>query len=86
MPDFTTFGLSPQVMRSIREMGFEEPTPVQAMTLPPLLTGKDVVAQALTGTGKKLLRTASRWWSISTRILGSFRRWCYRRPVSLHCR
>ncbi len=52
MPDFTTFGLSAQVMRSIREMGFEEPTPVQAMTLPPLLTGKDVVAQALTGTGK----------------------------------
>jgi ATP-dependent RNA helicase DeaD len=33
-------------------MGFEEPTPVQAQAIPHLLQGKDVVAQALTGTGK----------------------------------
>ena len=33
-------------------MGFEEPTPVQTLALPPLLAGGDVVAQALTGTGK----------------------------------
>ena len=52
MPDFNDFGLSAQVLRSLSEMGFEEPTPVQTRAIPPLLAGKDVVAQALTGTGK----------------------------------
>ena len=52
MPDFNDFGLSAQVLHGIRDMGFEEPTPVQAIAMPPLLAGKDVVAQALTGTGK----------------------------------
>ncbi|MBI5561463.1 MAG: DEAD/DEAH box helicase [Deltaproteobacteria bacterium] len=33
-------------------MGFEEPTPIQAKTIPTLLTGKDVIGQAQTGTGK----------------------------------
>ncbi len=50
--DFSEFGLSDQVLRSLRDMGFEEPTPVQARALPPMLAGRDVVAQALTGTGK----------------------------------
>ncbi len=50
--DFTDFGLSEQVLRSLHDMGFEEPTPVQTQALPPLLAGRDVVAQALTGTGK----------------------------------
>jgi ATP-dependent RNA helicase DeaD len=52
MPNFEDFGLSAQVLRALREMGFEEPTPVQTRAMPPLLAGKDVVAQALTGTGK----------------------------------
>jgi ATP-dependent RNA helicase DeaD len=52
MTDFSTFGLSAQVLRSVREMGFEEPTPVQTAAMPHLLSGRDVVAQALTGTGK----------------------------------
>jgi len=52
MPNFDDFGLSAQVLRALREMGFEEPTPVQTRAMPPLLAGKDVVAQALTGTGK----------------------------------
>jgi ATP-dependent RNA helicase DeaD len=33
-------------------MGFEEPTPIQARVIPSLIQGRDVVAQALTGTGK----------------------------------
>ncbi|MBI5903517.1 MAG: DEAD/DEAH box helicase, partial [Deltaproteobacteria bacterium] len=33
-------------------MGFEEPTPIQSKTIPVLLTGKDVIGQAQTGTGK----------------------------------
>ncbi len=52
MPDFEDFGISAPVLRALREMGFEEPTPVQAAAMPSLLAGRDVVAQALTGTGK----------------------------------
>src|SRR5687768_15120357 len=49
---FSQLGLSPPVLRALEEMGFEEPTPVQAQAIPLLLQGRDVVAQALTGTGK----------------------------------
>lgn len=52
MSDFGGLGISQPVLRSLKEMGFEEPTPVQARAIPYLLQGKDVVAQALTGTGK----------------------------------
>ena len=50
--DFAGLGISEPVLQSLREMGFEEPTPVQARAIPLLLEGRDVVAQALTGTGK----------------------------------
>src|SRR5947208_1883640 len=50
--DFAAFSLSRPVLRALKEMGFEEPTPVQAKAIPLLLEGRDVVAQALTGTGK----------------------------------
>ena len=52
MPDFSQLNLSEPVLRGVREAGFEEPTPIQARAIPPLLQGRDVVAQALTGTGK----------------------------------
>lgn len=52
MADFRDLGLSKPVLRSIEEMGFEAPTPVQERAIPCLLQGRDVVAQALTGTGK----------------------------------
>jgi ATP-dependent RNA helicase DeaD len=45
-------GLSEQILQSLTAMGFEEPTPVQAQAIPLLLAGRDVIAQALTGTGK----------------------------------
>jgi ATP-dependent RNA helicase DeaD len=50
--NFGSLGLSQAVLRSLGEMGFDEPTPVQAHVIPCLLEGRDVVAQALTGTGK----------------------------------
>src|SRR5947209_12990794 len=50
--DFGGLGISEPVLQSLREMGFEEPTPVQARAIPLLIEGRDVVAQALTGTGK----------------------------------
>jgi ATP-dependent RNA helicase DeaD len=49
---FGSIALSDAVSRGLREIGFEEPTPVQARTIPLLLEMRDVVAQALTGTGK----------------------------------
>ena len=49
---FSQLGLSAPVLRAIEEMGFEEPTPVQSATIPLLMQERDVVAQALTGTGK----------------------------------
>jgi ATP-dependent RNA helicase DeaD len=52
MSGFAELGLSKPVLRSLDEMGFEEPTPVQAQAIPALMQGHDVVAQALTGTGK----------------------------------
>ncbi|HEX2172311.1 MAG TPA: DEAD/DEAH box helicase, partial [Dehalococcoidia bacterium] len=49
---FDELDLIPDVRRALDEMGFEEPTQVQAQVIPPLLAGQDVIAQAKTGTGK----------------------------------
>lgn len=45
-------GLTPEILRAVTEMGFEEMTPIQEQAIPVLLTGKDVIGQAQTGTGK----------------------------------
>jgi ATP-dependent RNA helicase DeaD len=49
---FYEFGISDKVLISLSEMGFEEPTPVQKIALPPALQGRDIIGQAQTGTGK----------------------------------
>ncbi|MCE3254527.1 MAG: helicase, superfamily [Rickettsiaceae bacterium] len=50
---FRELGLSDKMIEALRSKGFEEPTPIQALTIPFLLKGtKDVVGQAQTGTGK----------------------------------
>lgn len=49
---FYEFGISDKVLVALSEMGFEEPTPVQKIAIPPALQGKDVIGQAQTGTGK----------------------------------
>ncbi|MCH8824487.1 MAG: DEAD/DEAH box helicase [Planctomycetes bacterium] len=49
---FESFGLSDDLLRGIKELGFEHPTKVQAALIPPALAGKDVIAQSKTGTGK----------------------------------
>ena len=54
-PPKTTFeelGLKPELLKAIQEMGFEHPSDVQAATIPVALTGKDLVVQSRTGTGK----------------------------------
>ncbi|HEU4326537.1 MAG TPA: DEAD/DEAH box helicase [Roseiflexaceae bacterium] len=49
---FDTLGLTQPTLRAISELGYEAPTPIQARTIPLLLAGADVIAQAQTGTGK----------------------------------
>ncbi|MGE0445631.1 MAG: DEAD/DEAH box helicase [Vicinamibacterales bacterium] len=49
---FTTLGLSPALITALTALGYEEPTPVQRETIPLILEGKDLLAQAATGTGK----------------------------------
>ncbi|MBN1586084.1 MAG: DEAD/DEAH box helicase [Candidatus Omnitrophica bacterium] len=50
--NFDEFGLSASVSIALRDSGYKTPTPIQSATIPLLLEGKDVVAQAQTGTGK----------------------------------
>ncbi|HEY3266370.1 MAG TPA: DEAD/DEAH box helicase [Armatimonadota bacterium] len=52
MSTFEELGLSEATLAAVAAMGYEEPTPVQAVSIPPLLEGRDVLAQAQTGTGK----------------------------------
>ncbi len=50
--DFAGLGLIDEITRSLGELGYEEATPIQRSTIPPLLEGKDLLGQAATGTGK----------------------------------
>ena len=49
---FTELGLRPELLKALTSLGYEEPTPIQAKTIPLLLAGRDLVGQAATGTGK----------------------------------
>ena len=49
---FTSLGLSEAHARHLEKLGFTTPTPIQAQAIPHLLSGRDVVGQAQTGTGK----------------------------------
>ncbi len=52
MTRFDEFGLSKKVLDAIHDMGFEEPSPIQAACIPLVLDGFEVIGQAQTGTGK----------------------------------
>lgn len=49
---FKELGLSSEVLRAVEDMGFEEPSKIQAEAIPTVLQGKDMIGQAQTGTGK----------------------------------
>jgi ATP-dependent RNA helicase RhlE len=49
---FSSLKLHPSLLRGIKELGFTRPTPVQAEAIPPALAGRDVLACAMTGSGK----------------------------------
>lgn len=52
MTTFQELQLTEPVARAIGKMGFEEPTPIQALTIPLALAGRDLIGRAQTGTGK----------------------------------
>ena len=52
MTTFQELGLSEPILRAITELGYEEPTPIQARTIQRVAEGADIIAQAQTGTGK----------------------------------
>ena len=52
IPTFEQLGLGPALVEALSGLGYEEPTPIQRASLPPLLAGKDLLGIAATGTGK----------------------------------
>src|SRR6516162_6760935 len=49
---FSKLGLVPAVMDGVKSVGYVEPTPIQLRAIPLVLSGKDVIGSAQTGTGK----------------------------------
>src|SRR4051812_35251530 len=49
---FSSLGLAESLVRAVTSLGYEEPTPIQRATIPLMLSGGDLLAQAATGTGK----------------------------------
>jgi ATP-dependent RNA helicase RhlE len=63
---FTEFQLDPTLQRGVADLGYSKPTPIQAAALPPGLAGRDVLACAMTGSGK----TAAFVLPILQRLIG----------------
>jgi ATP-dependent RNA helicase DeaD len=51
-PTFADLGVAPALVKALTALGYEEPTPIQQQAIPHLLAGRDILAQAATGTGK----------------------------------
>jgi len=49
---FDSFGLAEPILRAVTELGYREPTPIQAQAIPVVMQGRDVMGAAQTGTGK----------------------------------
>ena len=50
--DFSSLGLNSALVDNLSSLGYAEMTPIQAQALPPILSNKDVIAKAKTGSGK----------------------------------
>src|SRR6185369_12575331 len=51
---FSHFKLHPDLLRGLKDLGFQRPTPIQADAIPPAVEGRDVLACAMTGSGKTI--------------------------------
>ncbi|WP_223699976.1 DEAD/DEAH box helicase [Sutcliffiella deserti] len=54
LPDFLQLGIRKEINHTLKSLGLVTPTPIQEKTIPFILEGKDIIAQAQTGTGKTL--------------------------------
>ncbi|WP_345032300.1 DEAD/DEAH box helicase [Brevibacterium pityocampae] len=52
LPPFDAFDLDPAVLAAVKDLGYETPSQIQAQTIPLLISGRDVIGLAQTGTGK----------------------------------
>ena len=50
--DFSSLGLEPVLLKALRALDYEQPTPIQEQAIPPALAGRDIIGCAQTGTGK----------------------------------
>ena len=50
--DFAELGISAPVLKAVQQLGYEQPSPVQAQSIPILLNGQNLLGTAQTGTGK----------------------------------
>src|SRR5881275_2886234 len=66
---FGNLKLHPDLLRGIKELGFTRPTPIQSDAIPPAMAGQDVLAAAVTGSGK----TAAFVLPILHRLIGKKR-------------
>ncbi len=90
---FAAFGLNPKLLVELAQLGYEEPTPIQAEAIPPLVAGKDLIGQAATGTGKTAafalpllqgLSSASRTKSPTALVLVPTRELCMQVSEAVH--
>lgn len=58
---FEELELCPEILKAVKHMGFEEASPIQSKAIPVIMSGKDVIGQAQTGTGKQQ-PLESRFW------------------------
>ena len=63
---FSAFQLHPDLLRGIKELGYSRPTPIQEQAIPPAMEGRDLLACAMTGSGK----TAAFLLPILHRLMG----------------
>src|SRR5207247_5565468 len=49
---FTALKLHPALLQGLKDLGFRRPTPIQTTAVPPALAGRDLLASAMTGSGK----------------------------------
>ena len=63
---FSEFQLHPDLLRGVAALGFQAPTPIQRDAIPPAMAGRDVLACAMTGSGK----TAAFLLPILQRLIG----------------
>ena len=73
---FSSLSLSPAVLANLTQLGYDSMTPIQAASLPVALAGKDLIAQAKTGSGKTaafalalLAKLNPRWFAVQSLVL-----------------